>query len=68
MVSKITTAGTVAPELLTTAEAAEMLHLGEQTLWRYSRSGVTPAPRKIGAPLGFQNANCRFGSKTDVLG
>ena len=34
--------------LLTTAEAAELLSIGERTLWRWSRSGIAPAPVKIG--------------------
>lgn len=41
------TAGIV-PELLTTKQAAEFLSIGERTLWRWSRSGICPAPVKIG--------------------
>ena len=36
------------PELLTTREAAVLVNVGERTLWRWSRSGVAPAPVKIG--------------------
>ncbi len=43
-----TTPHTIAPELLTTAEAARMCGIGERTLWRWSRSGIAPAPLKIG--------------------
>jgi len=34
--------------LLTTAEAAELLSIGERTLWRWSRSGICPRPISIG--------------------
>ena len=37
------------PELLTTAEVAKMLSLGERTVSRWSRSGVMPSPVKLGA-------------------
>lgn len=37
------------PQLLLTArEAAALCAIGERTLWRWSRSGVSPAPVKIG--------------------
>lgn len=38
----------IAPELLTTAEAARLCSVGERTLWRWSRNGLAPAPLKIG--------------------
>jgi predicted DNA-binding transcriptional regulator AlpA len=38
----------IVAELLTTAEAAKLLGLGERTLWRNSRCGVCPKPLKIG--------------------
>ncbi len=38
----------VAPELLTTKQAAALCSIGERTLWRWSRSGIAPAPIKIG--------------------
>jgi len=38
----------ITPELLTTKQAAKLLGIGERTLWRWSRSGVAPAPVKIG--------------------
>ena len=41
------TAGIV-PELLTTRQAAALAGVGERTLWRWSRSGICPAPIKIG--------------------
>jgi predicted DNA-binding transcriptional regulator AlpA len=40
---------TIIPELLTTAEAARLCNVGERTLWRWSRCGITPRPVKIGA-------------------
>ena len=38
----------IVPELLTTAEAARLVGVGERSLWRYSHSGAAPAPVKIG--------------------
>lgn len=38
----------IAPELLTTAEAARLVNVGERTLWRWSRCGIAPRPVKIG--------------------
>jgi len=38
----------IVPELLTTKQAAALCGLGERTLWRFSRSGVSPRPLKIG--------------------
>jgi predicted DNA-binding transcriptional regulator AlpA len=38
----------IAPELLTTKQAAELLNIGERTLWRWSRCGLSPPPNKIG--------------------
>jgi predicted DNA-binding transcriptional regulator AlpA len=43
------TTTTIAPQLLTAKEAAALVNCGERTLWRWSRSGVAPAPVKIGA-------------------
>ena len=40
-------ATTIIPKLLTTAEAARLLAVGERSLWRYSRSGAAPAPVRI---------------------
>ncbi|NLF73609.1 MAG: helix-turn-helix domain-containing protein [Candidatus Anammoximicrobium sp.] len=37
--------------LLTTAQAAELCGIGERTLWAWSRSGLAPAPVKIGYGL-----------------
>lgn len=38
----------ITPELLTTKQAAELLSVGERTLWRWSRSGIAPPPVSIG--------------------
>ena len=46
-----TTTGGITPELLMTKQAAELLSIGERTLWRWSRSGICPAPVKIGYGL-----------------
>jgi excisionase family DNA binding protein len=35
---------TIAPELLTTPEAARLLNIGTRTLWRWSHSGRAPKP------------------------
>ena len=48
--SSPTTAGITA-ELLTTRQAAELLSIGERTLWRWSRSGICPRPVQIGNGL-----------------
>ena len=36
------------PRLLTTEQTSTLTNIPERTLWRYSRSGIMPAPRKIG--------------------
>ncbi len=41
-------AGGIQAELLTTAEAARLAGCGERTFWAWSRSGLAPAPVKIG--------------------
>jgi excisionase family DNA binding protein len=46
----------VSPELLTTKQAAELLGLGERTLWRYSNSDRAPAPVRIGATVRYRRA------------
>ena len=35
----------IIPELLTTAAAARLCHVGERTLWQWSRSGIAPKSR-----------------------
>jgi len=49
-----TTAASLVPELLTTKQAAELLSIGERTLWRHSRSGIAPAPVKIGGTVRYR--------------
>ena len=39
----------ITPELLKTAEAARLANVGTRTWWRWTRSGIAPAPLKIGA-------------------
>jgi excisionase family DNA binding protein len=41
----------VAPVLLTTKQAADLVNCGERTLWRWSRSGIAPKPVTIGGTL-----------------
>jgi excisionase family DNA binding protein len=36
------------PPMLTTKQVVSLTGLGERTVWRYSRSGIMPAPVKIG--------------------
>lgn len=43
--------GGITPELLTTGEAARLAGCGERTFWAWSRSGLAPAPLKIGLGL-----------------
>lgn len=47
----------IQPELLTTRQAAELLSIGERTLWRWSRSGICPPCVSIG--IGPRPA-CRY--------
>ena len=42
--------------LITTAEAARISGFGERTFWRWSRSGVAPAPIKIGSAVRYRRA------------
>jgi predicted DNA-binding transcriptional regulator AlpA len=46
-----TTPTDIVPELLDTHQAARLVNCGERTLWRWSRSGIAPAPIKIGRGL-----------------
>jgi predicted DNA-binding transcriptional regulator AlpA len=39
----------IVPELMTTAEVAKLISAGGRTVWRWSRSGVMPAPVKLGS-------------------
>ena len=43
-----------APVLIDTAEAARLSGCGERSFWRWSRSGVAPAPIKIGAAVRYR--------------
>ena len=43
-----TTPSEILPELLTCKEAARLAGCGERTWWSWSRSGLAPAPIKIG--------------------
>jgi excisionase family DNA binding protein len=51
MTEATTAAPDIAPELLTEREAAALLGIGTRTLWGWARSGVCPAPRKLGRGL-----------------
>ena len=53
----------IVPELLKTKQAAQLLNVGERTLWRWSRSGNAPRPVKIGESKG---AAVRY-RKSEVL-
>jgi len=39
---------TIAPELLTLRQAAELCAVSDRTLWGWATEGVSPAPLKIG--------------------
>ena len=39
------------PELLTTKQAAELVNVGERSLWRWSRCGIAPAPIHLGCKV-----------------
>lgn len=41
----------IVPELIDTHDAARLLGIGTRTLWRWSNSGLAPAPLKIGRGL-----------------
>lgn len=41
----------IVPELLSEKQAAQLCGIGTRTLWRWSRSGIAPAPIKIGRGL-----------------
>lgn len=45
-----------APVLISAAEAARLIDCGERSLWRWSRSGVAPAPIKIGSAVRYRRA------------
>jgi excisionase family DNA binding protein len=46
----------ITPELLTTRESAKLLGIGERTLWRHSRSGAVPAPKKFGGVVRYSKS------------
>ncbi len=48
-----TPAAGIVPELLTTADAARLISCGERTRWRWSRSGIAPAPTRIGGTVRY---------------
>jgi excisionase family DNA binding protein len=56
MASNAPTAESIVPELLTRAQAARLLGIGERTLWRHSRSGAAPAPVMIGGTVRYRRA------------
>ena len=47
----------IIPQLLTTKQAAALCSVGERTMWRWSHSGIAPAPLKIaGSAVRFKRA------------
>lgn len=54
MPSDTHTLDTITPELLTCKQTAKLLNIGVRTLWRYSRSGVAPAPVSIGGAVRYR--------------
>jgi len=54
----------IVPELLTSRQAAELCGIGERTLWRWSRSGIAPAPvRLAGRTIRFRRDELRAWTK-----
>ena len=53
---KATPLPAISPELLTTRQAAELLGIGERTLWRYSNAGNAPAPLRIGNAVRYSRS------------
>jgi len=49
----------IVPELLKSKEAAQLVNVGERTLWRWSRSGTAPAPIKIGGAVRYRRNELR---------
>jgi len=45
--SNLSKADSVAPELLTLRQAAELCGVSERTVWEWARTGASPAPLKI---------------------
>lgn len=56
MASNTPTPETIVPELLTAAEAARLLGIGERSFWRHSRSGIAPGPVKIGGTVRYRRS------------
>ncbi len=53
MAGKTSPTAEFVPELLTTKPAAELTSCGERTLWRWGRSGIAPAPVRIGGTVRY---------------
>jgi predicted DNA-binding transcriptional regulator AlpA len=47
---------TIVAELLTLGQAAWLLGIGPRTLWRYSRSGMAPAPIQCGHAVRYRRS------------
>jgi predicted DNA-binding transcriptional regulator AlpA len=47
---------TIEPELLTTAQTAKLLGIGERSLWRHSRDGTAPASVSIGRAVRYRRS------------
>ena len=58
----------ITPELLTTAEAARLVNVGERTLWRWSRAGIAPAPVHIGGAVRYRARSTWHGFKPAARG
>ena len=57
-VPTIENGGIIIPELLTTKQAAELCGIGERSLWRWSRSGIAPAPVRISGAVRYRRSEC----------
>ena len=57
-----TPAAPIVPELLRPREAAELLGIGERTLWRHSRCGIAPRPVAVGGTTRYVRAETMEGN------
>lgn len=46
----------IVPELLTTSETARLCNVGQRTMWRWSRCGISPPPKKIGGAVRYSRS------------
>lgn len=52
----MSSAESLVPELLRSADVAKLVNAGERSIWRWSRSGRMPRPVRIGAAVRFRRS------------